>query len=56
MELINGSTATDPAVRWQQRALRAESKLAELARMLDEHRQGVAPMPSYREIIRVLEA
>ena len=41
--------------RWQQRALRAEGKLAELGRMLDEYRDKGRPMPTYAELIRLLQ-
>jgi hypothetical protein len=41
--------------RWQQRALRAEGKLAELGRALDAYRDGVQPMPTYAELIRLLQ-
>ena len=40
--------------RWIQRALRAEGKLDELARMLDEYRDKNRPMPTYSDLIRVL--
>ena len=41
--------------RWQQRALRAEGKLAELGRMLDEYRDKGRPMPTYAELVRLLQ-
>jgi hypothetical protein len=41
--------------RWQARALRAEGKLAELARMLDEYRDKNRPMPTYAEIVQLLQ-
>lgn len=47
--------AADEGERWMQRALRAEGKLAELGRMLDEYRDKVRPMPTYAEIIRLLQ-
>ena len=42
------------ALRAEARALRAEEKLAELGRMLDE-RQRVGRMPTYSELMRLLE-
>ena len=54
MDVLNGSAATDAALRWQQRALRAEGKLDDLARMLDEYRDKNRPMPTYSDLIRVL--
>lgn len=54
MDGLDGSAATDAALRWQQRALRAEGKLDDLARMLDEYRDKNRPMPTYSDLIRVL--
>ena len=43
------------ALRAEARALRAEDKLAELGRMLDGHREKGNPMPTYSELMRLLE-
>jgi hypothetical protein len=48
------SLRTSSELRWQQRALRAEGKLAELGRMLDEYRDKGRPMPTYAELVRLL--
>ena len=42
--------------RWQQRALLAEGKLAELSLMLTEYRFKGRPMPTYSELARLLLA
>ena len=42
------------ALRAEARALRAEDKLAQLGRMLDEYRDKNRPMPTYSDLIRVL--
>lgn len=47
--------AADEGERWMQRALRAEGKLAELGRMLDEYRDKGRPMPTYAELVRLLQ-
>ena len=44
------------ALRAEARALRAEEKLAELGRMLDGYRDRGNPMPTYSELMRLLEA
>ena len=44
------------ALRAEARALRAEEKLAELGRMLDAYREDGHPMPTYSELMRLLEA
>ena len=44
------------ALRAEARALRAEEKLAQLGRMLDAYREKNYPMPTYSELIRLLEA
>ena len=43
------------ALRAEARALRAEEKLAQLGRMLDGHREKGNPMPTYLELMRLLE-
>lgn len=43
-------------LRAEARALRAEEKLAELGRMLDAYREDGHPMPTYSELMRLLEA
>ena len=42
-------------VFWHQRALRAEDKLAQLGRMLDGYQEKGHPMPTYSELMRLLE-
>ena len=44
------------ALRAEARALRAEEKLAELGRMLDGYRDRGNPLPTYSELLRLLEA
>ena len=44
------------ALRAAARALRAEEKLAQLGRMLDAYREDGHPMPTYSELMRLLEA
>ena len=44
------------ALRAEARALRAEDKLAQLGRMLDAYREDGHPMPTYSELMRLLEA
>ena len=44
------------ALRAEARALRAEEKLAQLGRMLDAYREDGYPMPTYSELMRLLEA
>ena len=43
------------ALRAEARALRAEEKLAELGRMLDGYRDRGNPLPTYSELLRLLE-
>ena len=44
------------ALRAEARALRAEDKLAQLGRMLDAYREDGHPLPTYSELMRLLEA
>ena len=43
------------ALRAEARALRAEDKLAQLGRMLDGYRDRGNPLPTYSELLRLLE-
>lgn len=47
--------AVGDAKRWEDRALRAEAKLAELTHLLAEYREGMREYPRYAELAALLQ-
>ncbi|MCU0949534.1 MAG: hypothetical protein MUC68_00395 [Burkholderiaceae bacterium] len=50
-----GESESAELSRMTARALRAEGKLADLGRLLDDYRERGHPMPTYSQVLRVLQ-